>query len=216
MTPPAILTVKHLGFDSTSQQLITDQSFTLQPGVTLLRGDQGTGKTLLLRLVAGELAATRGTLQIHNTLLTGAPEAYRRQVFWIDPRSAAFEALDPVTPVAYLQSVSRLYPQFEPTVAFSLTDDFALREHMAKPFYMLSTGTKRKVLLTAAFACGAAVTLLDEPFAALDKASSSCVMSRFDEAARQGRRAWLVAHQGPVCSKPLAGVIDLDAWQKGQ
>ena len=212
MTLSAILTAQHLGFDFPDQQLFNNQSFTLQPGVTLLRGEQGTGKTLLLRLLAGEMAATRGTLRIHDAVLAQTPEAYQRQVFWMDPRSAAVDALEPITPAAYFESVSRLYLQFDRNMVTSLVQDFSLHEHMNKPFYMLSTGSKRKVLLTAAFASSAAVTLLDEPFAALDKASTICLMNRLDDAARQSRRAWLVAHHGLVCHAPLAGVIDLDTW----
>ena len=52
-----------------------------------------------------------------------------------------------------------------------LIQAFELTPHLEKPLYMLSTGSKRKVWLAAAFASGAAVTLLDQPFAALDKAS---------------------------------------------
>lgn len=45
------------------------------------------------------------------------------------------------------------------------------QEHAGMCLYMLSSGTRRKVLLAAVLASGAALTLLDEPFATLDRPS---------------------------------------------
>jgi ABC-type Mn2+/Zn2+ transport system ATPase subunit len=47
----------------------------------------------------------------------------------------------------------------------------SLQEHLHKPIYMLSTGTRRKVFLAASMASGAQLVLLDDPFAALDMRS---------------------------------------------
>jgi ABC-type Mn2+/Zn2+ transport system ATPase subunit len=74
---------------------------------------------------------------------------------------------------------------------------------------MLSTGTKRKVWLAAAFASGAAVTLLDEPFAALDKTSIGLVIALLQEAAQHPTRAWVVADYAPPQGVALALTIDL-------
>jgi energy-coupling factor transporter ATP-binding protein EcfA2 len=57
---------------------------------------------------------------------------------------------------------------------------------------MLSTGTKRKVWLTAAFAAGCSVTLLDEPFAALHRASIAFVNPRLQEVHARRQGAWVV------------------------
>jgi energy-coupling factor transporter ATP-binding protein EcfA2 len=58
---------------------------------------------------------------------------------------------------------------------------------------MHSTGSKRKVWLIAALASGATLTLLDEPFAALDKASIRSILAQLKEAAQHASRAWVVA-----------------------
>jgi energy-coupling factor transporter ATP-binding protein EcfA2 len=58
---------------------------------------------------------------------------------------------------------------------------------------MLSAGTKRKVFLAGVLASGATVTLLDEPFAALDRASIGLVLELLQEAAAHPSRAWVVA-----------------------
>ena len=84
-----------------------------------------------------------------------------------------------------------------------------LEPHVNKPLYMLSTGSKRKVWLAAAFASGAALTLLDEPFAALDTASTGFALNMLEDAATQNKRAWVLAHYEAPGKVPLAGMIDL-------
>ena len=117
-------------------------------------------------------------------------QAYRKQVFWVDPRTQAFDAL---TPQAYWDGVRKQYPAFDGALLAELAEAFALAPHLPKSLYMLSTGSKRKVYLAAAFASGAAITLLDEPFAALDKASIELVLELVREAAAMSTRAWVVA-----------------------
>ena len=75
---------------------------------------------------------------------------------------------------------------------------------------MLSTGSKRKVWLAAAFASGAAVTLLDEPFAALDKASIGFVLELLGDVAAHTERAWVLADFEAPGKVPLAAILDLD------
>ena len=74
---------------------------------------------------------------------------------------------------------------------------------------MLSTGSKRKVWLAAACASGAPLTLLDEPFAALDKTSIRCLLGVLGDAAAQPQRAWVLADYVAPPGVPLAWQLDL-------
>ena len=172
----------------------------------MLRGGDGSGKTTLLRLLAGELPAHAGHLQVNDVRLADLSVSYRQQVFWADPRSSA---LDQITPVDYFTSLHRSHPGFDDQLVGELIKGLSLVPHLDKPLYMLSTGSKRKVWLAAAFASGAAVTLLDEPFAALDKASIVFVMELLEKAARHPARAWVLAHYEAPGDVPLAQIIDL-------
>ena len=195
------LSVAHGG-----QALFANWSAVFPPGLTLVRGGDGRGKSTLLRLLAGQLPADAGELQIHGVSLRQAPDAYRAQVFFSEARTDAFDAL---TPLQYFEAQQHRYPAFDKARLDRLVGGLALDEQLGKQLFMLSTGSKRKVFLAAAFASGAALTLLDMPFAALDKASIHFVMAMLEDTSAATERAFVVADYVAPGEIPLAGLIDL-------
>lgn len=202
---PAVLHVDGLCFGYPQRLLFNHWSARVMPGVTLVHGGDGSGKTSLLRLIAGELEAASGRLQIRDTCLADDPHAYRRKRFWIDPRSGEH---DPLTALQFLRSLPGI--RLDGPAWDALVHGLSLGPHLDKPLFMLSTGSKRKVWLAAAFASSAPLTLLDQPFAALDRPSIDHVRALLTEAAGNPARAWLVAHHETLGDLPLAGTIELD------
>ena len=150
---------------------------------------------LFLRLLAGAQNADAGVLAIHGVRLDTQHDAYRHQVFWIDPQTEAHDAL---AAKGYLDSLSHHYPHFNAETMRELAEGFGLGPHLAKPMYMLSAGSRRKVWLTAAFAAGTPLTLIDQPFAALDAPSIRFLRELLSDAADHAARAWLLAdHEAP-------------------
>jgi len=205
---PAILAIEDLSFRYPNPQvaLFARLSTAIPQGVTLVQGGDGRGKSTLLRLMAGALAADAGQLQLNGVSLKEQPEAYRRQLFWMEPRSTDFDQL---TPPQYFETVRSRYPGFETNLIAPLVEGLGLEPHMGKQLFMLSTGSKRKVWLAAAFASGAALLLLDEPFAALDAPSIAFVKELLGEVSTHPGRAVVTADYAAPAGVPLAGVIDL-------
>ncbi len=195
-----------MGFNYPGCALFVDWSANIPGGVTLVTGGEGRGKTTLLRLLAGDLAAQSGLLTINQASLRTQALAYQEQVFWIDPRTESF---DQVTVADYCETVRKRYPGFDQAVWEKLVPALSLGEHLHKPIYMLSAGSKRKVWIAAAFASGATVTLLDQPFTALDKPSIQFIADWLCEAANHPSRAWVVADYTAPHGVPLACTIDL-------
>ena len=214
-TPPsAVLCVDGLRFSYPARPLWTDLNLHIPAGVTLVSGGDGCGKSTLLRLLAGELRAQAGRFTLNDAPLDPLQASYRQQVFWADSRSEAFES---VTPMAYFATLRPRYANWEAAAVAVVAEGLSLTPHLNKPIYMLSTGSKRKVWLTAALVAGAAVTFIDEPFAALDKPSIQFLLSRFHEAARHPTRAWVLADYEAPGDVPLAGRMDLpDSVAQGQ
>lgn len=203
-----LLQVTDLHFAYPQQALFKNLSIRIPPGLSLLRGGEGSGKTTLLRLLAGELMPDGGQLQIQGADLAPDPLAYRQQVFWVDPRT---DQHDQLSVPAYLDTVRQSYPAFDEALLAEAITGLALASHLEKKMYMLSTGSKRKVWLAAAFASGAALTLLDEPLAALDKSSVDFVLQLLAQAAGQTNRAYLISHYDTLDGLEFADVINLDS-----
>ena len=204
-----LLRVDGLACSYPPRVLFDGWSASIGPGVTLVLGGESTGKTSLLRLLAGDLAAQAGSLQIKGVSLQVQPQAYRQQVFWIDPRTEVFDA---ISANQFFDQQRAKWQGFLPAQAPAwgeLLAGLSLVEHLDKPLYMLSTGSKRKVWLVAAFAAGAAVTLLDDPLAALDRASIRYVLQQLDAASRHTDRALVLAQYEAPAGLNLAQVIDL-------
>lgn len=187
-------------------------SAALPAGLTLLDGDTSRGKTSLLRWLAG---AGRGSGEITlagrrietDTDPDPHPVTWRREVCWIDPRDAAWDALRPDE----LMAVQRArHPGFDESAWQRQLDAFELQPHRAKAMYMLSTGTRRKVALAASLSAGCALTLLDEPTAGLDRPAVDWLARALGEAASQPGRVWLLASAWGLEGRlPLAGTLSL-------
>ncbi|MFT7325184.1 MAG: ABC-type multidrug transport system ATPase subunit [Rhodoferax sp.] len=205
-TPSAVVQIDGLSFSFPARELLRQWSAHIPVGVTWLRGAESSGKTTLLRLLGAELTASAGRLQIGRIRLDQSPQAYRSQVFWVDPRTEVFDQLSAND---WFFSLPARYPDVDTALLRQLCTDLSLTPHLNKPLYMLSTGSKRKVWLAGACASGAQLTLLDEPFAALDKPSIDCLLAQLQAATQQPSRVWLIADHAAPATVALASTLDL-------
>ncbi|RZI88432.1 MAG: ATP-binding cassette domain-containing protein [Variovorax sp.] len=202
----AILDIHALSFAYPGEApLVTDWSHAIGPGVTLLYGDTGSGKSTLLRVLAGSLPA-EGRLTLVGVEFETDAEAYRRQVFFVDPATRAF---DPITGLACTASLREGDAGFDEARWQALVDGFGLAPHIEKPMYMLSTGSKRKVWLAAALASSRPLILLDEPTGALDAGSVRRLWAAIDEVAAEPGRAIVIGSYERIDRVPLAATIEL-------
>jgi ABC-type multidrug transport system ATPase subunit len=193
-----LLRARSLGVRGAGRTLLHDLSFSVTPGLTHVRGGEGRGKSTLLRLLAGVQAPDAGTL--HRGVDT---------VFWADPSDPRD---DPLTGRQWLARPRDRFPAWDDARQDRLVEAFGLVEHLDKALFKLSTGSRRKVGLVAAFASGARVVLLDMPFAALDGPGRMLLDELLREAAGDAARAWIVADYelpATLASVPLAGTVDL-------
>lgn len=203
---PCFLQIDDLSHGYPQRGLFSHLSARFGAGIHLVRGGDGRGKTTLLRLLAGELAPQGGGMLACGVSSRDAPAAYRQQVFWLDPRT---EAHDQQTAAQCFDVLTQRYPRFDLSQVPALFEGLALAEHAHKPLYMLSTGSKRKVWLTAAFASGAPVVLLDVPFASLDKVSIAFLTALLGQEAAAANRTWVLADYEAPPALALASTLDL-------
>lgn len=168
-----------LGYSYPGRDVLQNLRFCLRPGLNVVLGGDGRGKSTLLRLIAGELQPTQGMLR--RVALTACLE------------HAADPLHDAVVLRDWLQSRRVQRAQWQDGLAHQLVDALDLTPHLDKPMYMLSTGSRRKAGWVAAAASGAQLTLIDSPFAALDLRSIRVLTELLVEAASDPVRAWVLA-----------------------
>jgi len=185
--------------------LVSNWNASVGPGVTLLYGDTGSGKSALLKVIAGTLPAS-GRLTLAGASLDAVPEAYRRQVFFVDPVTDRFDQLSARECTASLVEGDA---SFNEAKWQAIADGFSLAPHLDKKMFMLSTGSKRKVWMAAGLASGRPLVLLDEPTAGLDMPSTRCLWATLSGFAAQARQAVIVASAARIDTVPLAATIEL-------
>lgn len=200
-----VLSVSGLSGGPGDLPIFREIALQLPAGVSALLGDEGVGKTSLMRLLSGDLVASAGQLRLASRaapLSLPQPSA----VFWIDLRLPLHDSDTPTHCWAQLRSS---LPAWSVATQNELIDALQLAPHLDKRLNMLSTGSRRKVGLVAALASGATVTLLDQPFVSLDQPSIRSLQAFLAQQGQNTERAWLIADYEKPTHLPLASVLHL-------
>ncbi|OLR90933.1 ABC transporter ATP-binding protein [Actinokineospora bangkokensis] len=155
-----------------------------------LLGDNGTGKTTLLRACHGEQELTEGALTVDGRVPDERDPAFRAVVSVLFDDSALFDAL---TPRQHLDALGLdLDPELPDT-----------------PAYTLSSGQRRKLLLLGALRREHRVLLLDEPERALDATARRWLADEVVAAKGRGAAVVLTTHDQRLVERVADVVVDL-------
>jgi ATP-binding cassette subfamily F protein uup len=139
--------------------LFRDLTFTLGPGTRLgLNGLNGTGKTTLLRMLAGEIQPDSGVIERANALRTVYFDQTREQ---LDPANSLREALGAHGDNVFYQDRPIHVAGWAKRFLFDATQ-------LDRPISSLSGGEQARVLIARLMLQPADLLLLDEPTNDLD------------------------------------------------
>lgn len=171
--PPAAASVvglsKHFGKTSVLENI----SFDVAEGEALvLLGASGSGKTTILRIIAGLEQPLKGRVILHGKDVTDLP-ARERGVGVIFQSYALFPKMTVEKNISYgLRIRKRRRKQIRETVN-ELLSLVQLEEHRKKYPSQLSGGQQQRVAIARTLAYKPEVLLFDEPFGALDTQTRS-------------------------------------------
>jgi ABC-2 type transport system ATP-binding protein len=150
---------------------VDDLSFTLASGeIFALLGPNGAGKTTTLRMLAGLIAPTSGTVHINSELMTAAASHLRGRIGFLTEAPGLWDRLtvyDNIVVYARLQGVEPVHEKV--TAALEL---FGIANRAGDQAAQLSKGLKQRVALARTLLHDPSIVLLDEPTAGLDPESA--------------------------------------------
>lgn len=173
---------------------VDDASFALAPGeIFALLGPNGAGKTTILRMLAGLIAPTSGSVTIAGHSMSRSNAArLRGHIGFLTEAPGLWDRL---TVEQNLLVYARLHGLPDPRRAVDETLDlFGIRERAGDAAAQLSKGLKQRVALARTLLHKPEVVLLDEPTSGLDPESARDVRALILRLRDEGHTVLLSTH----------------------
>jgi len=149
------------------KELFSGLSFTLKNKQLMrIEGQNGTGKTTLLRTLCGLYQPDQGEVLWHNISMKKQAEEYLKDLFFLGHSNAIKADLNALENLCI--NTALVGNKYSDDVLLKALDDIGLFGSEYKPAAHLSQGQKRRVALAALLLSKAKLWILDEPFVALD------------------------------------------------
>lgn len=189
VTPILPLTLTDVELRRGGRRILGPVSLTLGgPGITIVMGPNGSGKTSLLRVMHGLDRVSRGQV----TWQRDAAEVRARQAFVFQtPILMRRRVVDCIAYPLRLDGVGRGTARARAAVLAAMV---GLADALDKPSLVLSGGEKQKLALARALIRGPEVLFLDEPCANLDGRSTRDIEAILTRARDSGTRIVMSTH----------------------
>lgn len=177
-----------LGYVAEAQTLLDGIELSLNDsGITMILGQNGAGKSLLLKLLHGLIVPTAGQITWRGQPLN---ESVRRTQAMVFQRPVLLRR----SVAANMNFVLKLRGRSDPERRDALLEQAGLLAFAHRPARKLSGGEQQRLALARALALQPQVLFLDEPTASLDPASVLLIEDIIQNARDGGTRIVFVTH----------------------
>lgn len=209
-----MLTISHISCLRGHKPLFAPVSFSLQPGQALhLEGDNGVGKTSLLRIICGLSPADAGEVLWNGVALNRqypeVVEAFRAALCYMGHNLSLKDELTAVENLLFEAQVSGRSLSCDKAMEALRKMGLNNRAHL--PLRVLSQGQKRRTALARLSVTDAKLWILDEPFVALDAQSLDNLRALLANHVQQGGMLLYTSHQAVELSQPDGHAIDVQS-----
>jgi heme exporter protein A len=158
-----------------------------------IRGENGVGKTSLLRLLTGLASPESGEVLWNGADIKKVASEYHGQLLFLGHRDALKEDLTALENLRMYAAIDGI--TISEIDAFAALWRFGLKGREDLPVNCLSAGQKKRVLMARMLLRRAQVWILDEPFNALDTAAVGELQTLIVEHLEGNGLAVLTSHQ---------------------
>jgi ABC-type multidrug transport system ATPase subunit len=171
-----MLRIENLGKRYGDHLVFQGLTHTFTPGCVALCEEDSTGKSTLLGIIAGAIAPDAGEVWIDGHSWTQSPAQARARLAYVPDNCMALPAQ---TGRGLLQQVAAEKNVPLADSVLDLAFRLGLEPHLDKRFEQMSTGTRRKVYLTAAALGDPAVIIADGASNGLDAQARGVLAEQF-------------------------------------
>lgn len=188
----AKLSAKDLTLIRGERCLFQQLEFALDAGeLMLLQGQNGSGKTSLLRAIAGLLSLESGEIRWNDVSVLSQRQNFHAAMVWLAHRTGLKADL---TPAENLHFESTLRPQSNKDMT-AIYERLGIARLKRVPLRSLSAGQQRRVALARMLMADVPLWLMDEPFTNLDSEGRKLVIELTEEHLASGGLCVMAAHQ---------------------
>ncbi|WP_428771655.1 cytochrome c biogenesis heme-transporting ATPase CcmA [Vibrio sp.] len=204
-----MLEVKNLAAIRDERVLFESLSFTIQTGeLVQIEGRNGTGKTTLLRIIAGLGDRDDGEIFWQQQPIEAYRDVYHSDLLFLGHQTGVKRELTAYENLRFYQAVySGQTPSKEVIYEALVKVGLAGREDV--PVGQLSAGQQRRVALARLWLSKQQLWILDEPLTAIDKQGVKVLEALFLEHANDGGIVILTTHQDMFADNPKLRKIKL-------
>ena len=177
--------------------LFADLSFCLQPGeIILVEGDNGSGKSSLLRLLVGLSTPDAGAVLWQGDCIQATREEFVKHLHYVGHTNGVklgltvWENLQ----LAGCLSSFRVPDQVRHAESSATLQSLGLSEYANTPAKHLSAGQQRKIAIAKLFMFPKSLWILDEPLTALDATSQKLFITTLEAHLKQGGMCVMTSH----------------------
>lgn len=183
--------IEHLSVSLNKQLILKDISASFDYGrIYGIIGHNGSGKTMLLRAIAGLVPYQRGSIYVAgNRVYTGVEQ--------IAPMGIVFEDvgfIDNLSGFKNLRYLANIRSQTSLSVIRSTMAVLDLDDSDSRPYRVYSRGFKKRLAIAQALMESPDILLLDEPFNGLDQPSVLAIYKLLRKLAADGCCVLLCSH----------------------
>lgn len=172
--------------------LFKDLDFALNSGeLLLLEGANGSGKTSLIRVIAGMLSLESGELSWDGRPIAEQAQEFRAAAVWLGHKTGLKSDL---TLLENLEFERSLRPQSTLSIN-EICERLGIASLKRLAVRSLSAGQQRRGALARVLLANAPLWLLDEPFTNLDAAGRALVCELTEQHVQSGGLCVMAAHQ---------------------
>jgi len=157
-------------------------------------GPNGAGKTTTIKMIAGILEPSAGTITIGGIDIVKQPEAAKRKIGFIPDRPYLYEKL---TGMEFLKFTADLYGVPHEIYRENARKNlamFSLADWSDELIESYSHGMKQRLIMSAALLHEPEIIIVDEPMVGLDPAAIIMVKELFQNLARNGVSVFMSTH----------------------